>query len=89
VPAAPDGDQQLVVAGEADGLQDVGHARGAGDEGGPAVHVAVPDAACLLVVRVARQDERTAKPLSELVDDVSAEGDRVPRQSRNLQFRHV
>ena len=50
VPAAPDGRVEALVAAEADGGDDVGHARAAGDQRRPALDVAVPDLADLVVV---------------------------------------
>ena len=50
VPAAPNGRVEALVAAEADGGDDVGHARAAGDQRRPALDVAVPDLADLVVV---------------------------------------
>jgi hypothetical protein len=49
VPAPANGDQQAVLAGEADGSDDVGRRRAPGDDGRAPVDRAVPDAPDLVV----------------------------------------
>ena len=54
---APDGDQQIMLAGEGDGRHDVGHAEATGDERRTPIDIAVPHAAGLVVGRMACRNE--------------------------------
>ena len=55
VGATAHGHQQVVVTGEVDGLDDVGHPSGAGDQARPPVDIAVPDLAGLFIARHRRE----------------------------------
>src|SRR5262249_18010962 len=57
VGATAHGHQQVVVTGEVDGLDDVGHPNGAGDQAGPSVDIAIPDLAGLGIAVIAGRDE--------------------------------
>ena len=72
VAAAAHGDRQPVVAGEADGGDDVGRAGAPRDQRGAAVEHAVPDHPRLLIAGIARLQQLTAE-----VGDESVEGDGV------------
>src|SRR5271156_3776049 len=69
VAAAPHCHQNLVRAGEVDGIDDVGHSLAAGDQCGPPVDHAVPDPASILVAGLARAEQRTLQRRFEVVDN--------------------
>ncbi|GAA3244645.1 hypothetical protein GCM10020256_70550 [Streptomyces thermocoprophilus] len=59
--AAAHGDEQVLAAGELDRPQHVGGPGAAHDESGMLVVGAVPDGACLVVLRVAGPDDGAAQ----------------------------
>ena len=70
VPSAAHRQQQVVVGGEPDAGDDVGHAAAPGDHGRPPVDHAVPDLARLVVGRIAGLDHFALERASEILDGV-------------------
>ena len=68
VAAAAHRQQQIVVGGEPDAGDDVGHAAAPGDQGRPPVDHAVPDPPRLVVGRIAGPDHLAAELAGEVVD---------------------
>ena len=73
VPAAADGDEQVLAAREVDRAHDVGDAGAADDQRRPPVVGAVPDRARLVVAVVLGPDELAAQALLELAERRLAE----------------
>ncbi len=73
VPAAADGDEQVLAAREVDRAHDVGDAGAADDQRRPPVVGAVPDRARLVVAVVVGADELAAQALLELAERCLAE----------------
>ncbi len=61
VPTAAHGDEQILVAPEADSGGDVGRVQRPHDQAGPAIDHAVPDAPRVVVAGVARRDDVAAE----------------------------
>jgi len=57
VPTPADGYQQVVGAGKMDGLDHVGHASTADNQGGPFVNHGIPDSTGFLVALIARTEQ--------------------------------
>jgi hypothetical protein len=74
MPAAPDGDLQVAVAGQRDGIDDVGGATAAGDNCRPPVDQPVVDPPSLIVPGVARCEHLPREAGGELGKPVA--GDR-------------
>ena len=68
VSASSDRDEQVVLARELDGLDDIFGRRAAGDQRGPAIDHGVPDLAHLVVARVAGKKHVPPEVRFELVD---------------------
>ncbi len=68
VPAASNGDDQIVLAREVDGADHILRRLAAGDQSGSAVDHGVPDLACLVVASVARKQDIATEVRLELVD---------------------
>jgi hypothetical protein len=61
---APDGDKQIMLAGEGNGSHDVGHAEATGDERRTPIDIAIPHAACLVVGLMACRNELAPQSIS-------------------------
>jgi hypothetical protein len=68
VPAPSDRDEQVVLARELDGLDDIFRRRAARDQRGSAVDHGIPDLAHRVVARVARKKHTPPEVRFELVD---------------------
>ena len=68
VPAAADGDEEAVLAGEVDGGDHVGDVRAAGDQRGLAVDHRVVDLAGGVVARVVRADKGTPEARTQRLE---------------------
>jgi hypothetical protein len=73
VPAALDGHQQAVLAGERHGPDDVGRLRAAGDQRRAAVDRGVPDGAGGVVAAVAGAQEPAAQPRPKGINGIGGE----------------
>ena len=84
VAAAFDREQQVGFARELDGIADIGRTPRLNDEGRPAVHLCIPDAARAVIARATREDEVAAQALAQFThggtlerDGPAVAGDRV------------
>src|SRR5207248_9489335 len=68
VAATAHGDQHVVLARVANGLQDIIGTSAARDQRRPAVDRPVPDSSCLVVAFLALPEQRTAEAAAEPVD---------------------
>ena len=75
VPAAAHRQQQVVVGGEPDARDDVGHSLASDDQGRPPVDHAVPDPARLIVGRITRLNQLAVKLAGEVADGDRIDGD--------------
>src|SRR6185436_9353308 len=75
VPAAAHRDLEVVIAGEPDRGRDVVGRRCARDHRGPAVDVAVPEAAPVVVAGVGGEDQLTAESRTERIERTTGERD--------------
>ena len=67
-PPPPDGDEEVVLVGERDGLHDIAGGRAAGDERGSTVYHGIPDLAHLVVTCVVRTQYVTLEVRFERLD---------------------
>ena len=68
MPAATDGNQQVVGPCEGDGVSDVRDTCTANDEGRSAVNHTIPDPPHCLIALIARTQQRATQALSEFLD---------------------
>jgi hypothetical protein len=64
---APDGDKQIMLAGEGDGSHDVCHTEATGDERRMPIDIAVPHAAGLVVSLMACRNELAPQSIGILL----------------------
>jgi hypothetical protein len=77
VSSAAHREQQVVIGGEPDAGYDVGHAAAPRNDGWAAIDHAVPDPACLVVVRITRPDQCSLERAGEHLDGFRAEHQRT------------
>ncbi len=78
VPAPFHAEQQIVLARELDGRDDVGGADAADDEPGPAIDHRVPERPRILVAGFFRQDHGAAQACAQLSEMLGREGQLPP-----------
>ena len=86
--ATAHGHQQVVVTGEVDGLDDVSHPSGTGNQARSPIDIAVPHLAGLGIAVIAGSDELTAQALLECSDIGFLQDGIHPAEGGHLQVCH-
>jgi hypothetical protein len=77
-----------MITGEGDGLDDVSHSNGTGDQARPPVDMAIPDLAGLRIAVIAGSDEGAAQALLECCDGGFLQDGVRPTDCSNVQVCH-
>jgi hypothetical protein len=89
VPTAADSDQQLMLASEVDGMDDVGSPRAARDQCRPAIERTVPSFACGFIPLLFRLEQLPAETGSQVIDIGRSQYDLVSGCADRNHFAHI